>query len=239
MGMTERPELRFYQAAAVALDEWACGYSAGRSKKDPVYLSIVENRDVPATYKSYSSCADRAHWRMWRLGCRLPFVNREERTPLLSDWRNQMNIAWLHDLSRGSPAMFKVDSRGRRFPVPPGKDWIPSSGDEMITWSTVTGSDAHSLSILSWDGKVARTANYGAGGMSASLTGARIVDAPLWLDGSVWRYGKNLVKPVQRVLRLEDAIPTFTAPANLEGPDFTADFTGEVRDLIERFVPGP
>jgi hypothetical protein len=222
--------LEAYRIVAVALDEWACGYDKGRPKTDPVYQQIVEKRDVPSTYAHYSSCADRAHWRLWRLGCRLPFVNREERSPLPHDWHIGLNIAMLHDVSKGSPVL----TGGNKVAAPPGVDWVPSPGDEMIIWNT--GNDAHSLSVLDWDGKLARTSNYGAGGMSPSATpGAKIVEAPLSFDGKVWKYGRTTLKTVQRVIRLEDVIPTLTVMANLEGPDYTDVYTGEVRDLVESY----
>jgi hypothetical protein len=108
----------------------------------------------------------------------------------------------------------------------------------MIVWNT--GNDAHSLSVLSWDGALARTANYGAGGMSPSaVPGAKIVEAPLSFNGKVWRYGKTTIKTVQRVIRLEDMIPTFTVQALLDGPDYTDVYTGEVRDLVESYAKPP
>lgn len=129
----------------------------------------------------------------------------------------------LYDHSKGSPA------------ITPDATWIPSPGDEMIIW--LTGNDAHSLSILSWDGKIARTANYGVGGMSPSATpGAKIAEAPLGFDGKVWKYGKTTIKVVQRVTRLEDMIPAFTVKADLDGPNFTDIYIGEVRDLIESYA---
>jgi hypothetical protein len=225
--------LEAYRIVAVALDEWACGYDKGRPKTDPVYQEVVEKRDVPATYEHYSSCADRAHWRLWRLGCRLPFVNREERSPLPNDWHIGMNISLLHDTAKGSPALSKVIG-GSRYAVPPAGDWVPSPGDEMIVWNT--GKDAHSLAVLEWDGKIARTSNYGVGGMTPTPSpGAKIIKAPLTFDGQVWKYGLTTIKTVQRVIRLEDVIPTLTVQANLMGPDFTDAYTSKVWDLIMAF----
>jgi len=233
-----------YQAASVALDSWACGYEAGRSKIDIVYQEVVEGRDVPATYKTYSSCADRAAWKLWRLGCRRRFLNREARTPAPHDWHPGVNIAWLHDPSRGSPVMATEGAtRGRavRLPIAPGVGWVPMAGDELIIWThprsdpSKEGLDAHSLSILDFDGGEARTANYGASGMSERVfPGAKISEAPLVLRGRLWVYGKpGHEKQVMRVLRIEDYIETLTAPANLEGIPFDARYTGEVRDFIE------
>lgn len=222
-----------YREAAVALDTWACGGAVGRSKTDPVYQLIVEGRDVPSSYERYSSCADRAHWRLWRLGCRLPFVNREERSPLPHDWHVGVNISNLHDVRQGSPCLFRVDDQGRKYATQPGADWEPSPGDELIIWNT--GNDAHSLSIISHDGSRAVTANYGAGGMSkAAFPGAKLGNAPLVFKAGHWWYGEGArAKQVMRVLRLVDIIETLTAKADLSGPEFDAVFTGEVKDFIE------
>ncbi len=225
--------LECYQAACVALDTWACNGTVGRAKTDPVYQMVTEGRDIPSSYTTYSSCADRAHWRLWRLGCRLPFVNREERTPQPKDFHWGVNIAWLHDVSKGSPCLFATQSNGHKFPVAPGADWEPSPGDELLIWNT--GNDAHSCSIVSYDGSRAQTANYGASGMSAAVfPGAKLGNPPLVFKGGHWWLGEAAhAKQVQRVLRLVDIIETLTAKADLSGPEFTESFTGEVKDFIE------
>lgn len=227
--------LECYQAACVALDTWACGGAAGRAKTDPVYQMVTEGRDVPASYVKYSSCADRAHWRLWRLGCRRPFVNREERTPQPKDFHWGVNIAWLHDLAKGAPCLSVTQANGTKFPTAPKADWEPTVGDELLIWNTDIGKDAHSLSIVSFDGGRAETANYGAGGMSAAaFPGAKLASAPLVFKAGAWQYGEGArIKKVMRVLRLVDIIETLTAKADLSGPDFDSVFTGEVRDFIE------
>jgi hypothetical protein len=225
--------LEFWQAASVAYDTHVCGGQTGRAKTDPVYQEVCEGRDAPPNYQYMSTCADRCHAKLWRFGCRLPFVNREERSPLPNDWHMGANVSQLHDLKRGSPCLFATNAKGQRFPVPPGADWVPSPGDELLIWNT--GNDAHSLSIVSFDGTEAVTGNYGSSGMSkAVFPGAKLSQAPLTFDGKVWRYGKpGKVKIVQRVIRLVDAIPTFTVKPNFEGIPFDAAYTGEVRDRIE------
>lgn len=231
--MMSSPALvELYRTAAVALDEYFCGYDKGRDKKEPEYQYVVEGRDVPATYKRYSSCADRAHARLWRLGCRLPFVNREERTPAPHEWKDGWNISLLHDVGRGSPVFRKASPNGRSYPSPPGSEWVPAPATEMIIWNNATGSDAHSLSILGYDGKIARTANYGAAGMSAAtFPGAKIAEAPLVFDGKVWRYGPpGRVKVVQRVLLIEDVVPTLSDLPNL------TYVTGEVLPMMSEVL---
>lgn len=219
-------DIDLWQRAAVALDEWACGGDKGRDKRDPVYLSVVENRDgLLVPYNKYSSCGDRAHWRLWRLGVRAPFVNREERSPLPHDWHVGMNIAQLH--SHGAPCM----------PGRPGADWVPEPGDEMLIWNSPTGNDAHSLSVLSYDPEThtARTANYGTAGMSmATFPGSQCKVVPLtWTATEGWKCGRRLV---QRVTKLANVIPLITAKPNLSGPeDWTDTWTGEVKDLLESY----
>lgn len=224
--------LECYQAAVVALDTWACNGTAGRPKTAPEYQLVVEGRDVPANYEHYSSCADRAHWRYWRLGCRLPFVNREERTPYPKDFHWGVNISRLHDVQKGAPCLFVLNDDGEKEATPPDASWEPSPGDEMLIWNS--GPDAHSLSIISFDGSRAATANYGVSGMSkAVFPGAKVGSAPLTFKGKHWWYGEGVhAKQVQRVSRLVDIIETLTAKATLDGIPFDDNFTGEVADLI-------
>ncbi len=205
--------VELYRTASVAIDEYFCNFDKGRDKRDAVYQYVVEGRDNPATYKDYSSCADRAHAKLWRLGCRRRFVNREERSPLPHDWHVGQNISSLHDVSAGSPCM--VNASG--FACPPGKDWVPAPGAEMLIWNSESGSDAHSLSILSFDGTTARTANYGYLGMSAlTFPGCKEGTAPLVFSGGVWRYGS---KVVQRVLTMEGIVSALTETPDLAGVD--------------------
>lgn len=222
-----------YRAASVAFDRWVCGGADGRAKTEPVYQIIVEGRDVPATYKTYSSCGDRPHAKLWRFGCEKPFINREERTPLPKDWEWGVNISRLHNLKLGAPCLSVVSSKGERYPVAPGASWEPAPGDELLTWTT--GLDAHSLSIVSFDGDQAETANYGASGMSAAVfPGAQIATHRLEFRGGKWWYGEGARrKQVMRVLRLVDYIEVLTRKANLEGIPFDDDYIGEVRDRIE------
>jgi hypothetical protein len=206
----------YCRAASLALDEYFCNADKGRDKKDPVYQYVVEGRDIPATYTSYSSCADRAHAKLWRLGCRRKFVNREERTPLPHDWHTGQNISSLHDVAAGSPCM--VNKSG--FACPPGASWVPAPGDEMLIWNKDNGSDAHSLSILAFDGTSAKTANYGTMGMSAlSFPGCKEGTSSLSFSNGMWKYGSKLV---QRVLTMEAIAATLT-----EAPDLT-DIDGVV-----------
>jgi hypothetical protein len=226
--------LECYQAASVAFNTHVCGGVAGRAKTDTVYQTIVEGRDVPSSYEDYSSCADRCHAWLWRLGCRLPFLNREERTPLPKDFKWGVNISNLHDLSLGAPCLRVTTAKGQTLPVPPAKDWEPSPGDELLLWNT--GYDAHSNAIVSFNGALAVTANYGSSGCSkAVFPGGKLSQpTPLQLRGGRWWYGNGVhAKQVMRVLRLVDYIEVLTAKASLDGIPFDDRYIGETRDLIE------
>ena len=231
--------LECYQAASAAYDEYVCGGERGRAKTDPVYQMVCEKRDIPPNYKFMSTCADRCHDKLWQFGCRKPFVNREERTPNPNDWKNGANIAWLHDIGKGSPVLFewrKINGKDTKIAVPPGIAWSPMVGDELIIWNHPLGKDAHSLSIVAFDGALARTGNYGASGMSAAVfPGARVAVAPLVLENGAWHYGdKGKRKKVMRVLRIEDYIEALEAKADLSGIPHDSRYTGEVQDLIEK-----
>lgn len=221
---TSAAPLELWQRAAVALDEYACGGDKGRDKRDPVYQEVCEGRDNPATYSRMSTCADRAHWRLWRFGVRAPFVNRESRTPLPGDWHVGANISELWNHAHGSPARA------------PDEHWLPEPGDELLIWNT--GFDAHSLSVLSYDpiAHTARTANYGTAGMSkATFPGARCSVGPVVHTAAGWMYGK---RKVQRVLKLADIVALITAKPDFKDSSGAYIFgDGETLDALESIVP--
>lgn len=200
-----------FQAAAVALDLWAIGGEKGRSKDDPVYEAVTEGRDRGAMRARYSSCGDRAHWKLFRLGVRAPWVNRAEH----KGWRVGANISAI------------ASACGAPYAA-----WVPIPGDELLVWNTPQGFDAHSLSILEVKGDTFVTANYGAGGMSAAAwPGARRGEAVWKRNGSVWHYG---AKRIQRVLRLAEihrlAVAWCDIPAGVA-------LTGEVIDVVSGKAP--
>lgn len=230
---------RLFQIASVALDSWACNGKTGRRKDDPVYREVTQDRDyLPAQWQHYSSCADRAHWRLWRLGCRLPFVNRTDPWALNQPqpagawrlWRPGVNISNLWDRGLGAPVLRRPDA-----------GWKPQAGDELLIWNT--GNDAHSLSIVSFapNAELAVTANYGAAGMAPTpLGGCHLADTPLYFNGRDWVCGKPTHKRiVQAVLPLASLVPLFSEAPDLSGPGWSADFTGEVADALGAVHAGP
>lgn len=207
-------ELEPWRMAAVALCEYACGYEHGRDKGEPVYIEVTEHRDGPTgrEREHYSSCGDLAWWLLFRLGLRLHWMNRAAN----GSYDIGMNVA---DLT-GCP----VAEHG-----PFGPDYSPQPGDILEIWSSPTTSDAHVCVVLAAakDG-ILRTANYGAGGMNASLhPGANIANSPYERVGDHWVIGKAR-RRLQRVIPLASIVPLLT-----ELPDLTgAKLTGEVIDAV-------
>ncbi len=147
---------------------YACGYTAGRSKDDPVYVSITEGRDGPKPEHraGYSSCGDLAHWLYMRLGIRAPWLNRTD-DDSFGPWRPGQNITRLW----GTACPFDQEP-------PNDPNWSPEAGDVVLIWNT--GVDAHVMVSLGRDGAALRTANYGAGGMSPlAFPGAKLASKPI------------------------------------------------------------
>ncbi len=227
--------LECWQAASAAYDTWVCGGTTGRAKTDPVYQMVVEGRDNPSTYAIFSSCAERPMAKLWRFGCRRTFVNREERTPAPRDWKSGVNISNMHDLSKGSPCMFAINAQGHRFAVAPGAGWVPMVGDELLIWNHPLGKDAHALGIVTFDGALATTSNYGSSGMSKTVFPGAKISSPrsLAFRNNGWWYDKSGVQTrVMRVLRIADYVETFTEVPNFDGIPFDSAFTGEVADHL-------
>lgn len=163
--------------AIVALSYYFCGVDRdavvpkggklnGRSKLDPVYKQVTENRDGPGPeqWEDYSSCGDQSHAILYRLGVRLPFLNRAA----LKQYRVGRNIV---NLQR--PA---CPFAGFALPA---STYRPPAGSLCLVWTN--GLDAHALTILGpgSDEHHIRTGNYGATGMKPfSGPGANVADSP-------------------------------------------------------------
>jgi hypothetical protein len=205
------PELTLdvWRAAAVALCEYACGYEAGRTKDDPIYLEVTEKRDGPGPLqrRRYSSCGDLAHWLYKRLGIREPWLNRADDNAF-GPWRPGENIARLW----GGACPFDQ--------VPPDEPhWMPDPGDVLLIWNS--GNDAHVMVSLGRDGPALRTANYGAGGMSPLASpGAKIGRRVLSFQHGKPFYG---TRQVQRYLPLAAAVRHITVRPDLRGAALAGD----------------
>lgn len=116
--------LSAYQRAASALLAYAVGgtkpldvhgFGSARQQSDPIYKLVVEGRVGPA-YPHYSSCGDLAHWLYFRLGVRLPWVNRKEFAPPAGHgWRMGLNLNLLAPKPIGPNATAKP-GRGAAIP---------------------------------------------------------------------------------------------------------------------------
>lgn len=209
--------LHVWQRAAVALCEWACGYDKGRSKDDPVYKLVTENRDGPGPEqrKHYSSCGDLAHFMLMRLGVREPWVNRDD-DGVFGAWRPVANVTNLD----GAKCPIKI--------MPPRADWYPEPGDIALIWKP----DYSGVHIMVCSGPpdkgILHTYNYGKGGMSPLPDpGAGYGQAKLTWDGHFWNYG---TKRVGCLIRLRDVIPLVSVKPIL---DEGCSMTGEDMDALE------
>jgi hypothetical protein len=207
--------LDVWRAAAVALCEHACGYEAGRSKDDPVYIEVTEGRDGPGPEqrRRYSSCGDLAHWLYKRLGIREAWLNRTD-DDAFGPWKPGENIARLW----GGACPFDE--------VPPDDpNWMPEPGDVVLIWNN--GVDAHVMVALGRNGPILRTANYGSGGMSPLASpGAKIGGKALTFQHGKPFYDK---RQIQRYLPLGAAIRHISVAPDLTG----ARLTGDQFDAIE------
>lgn len=207
------PDLSLWRTAAVALCEYACGYAQGRDKDDPVYLEVVEHRDVPPDRAHYSSCGDQAWWLLYRLGLRKPWMNRKAN----GTYAPGMNVA---DLT-GCPV---------HIVGPTAPNYAPLPGDILEIWSAADTHDAHvCISLGLTDPGHLRTANYGAGGMNAAASpGANIAQSPYLHTPNGWLIGTSK-RRLQRVIPLANVVPLLTVAPDLTG----ARVAGEVIDALQ------
>lgn len=116
-------------ALVPALLDYACGDGKGRPHLgDPVYDAVVEGRQRqteqlraawekrdPATRGPkpfYSSCGDLAHWLLYRLGVREPWLNRAEHR----GWRPARNVTLLVCRAQyGTNALAEVATANDRY----------------------------------------------------------------------------------------------------------------------------
>jgi hypothetical protein len=142
----DRPAI---QALAVQLAEYACNGDKGRPEKgDPVYASITENRDFG---RGYSSCGDLGHWLLYRLGVRLPLINRRE----FEGWKlgvNLSRLAW-------NGVTKQVRTKDRFLP-----------GDIVIVWNKPGGSDGHVMVVVNDCESAVLVAQYGSPGGKLSMS---------------------------------------------------------------------
>lgn len=168
----------------------------GRGEGDEVYKRITEGRDFG---KGYSSCGDLCHWLLFRLGVRLPFVNRAEFT----GWKSGQNIARL--------CFSKAPSHNFRLGEP------YEAGDILAIWNKADTTDAHVLvvrecqlsSALEKHG-IVKSADYGQPGgerRTRSLAGQVLGN-----------------KKIMKVLRLRDVLQVASEQGALVAPQTAAEW---------------
>lgn len=110
-----------FRKRAVAWLEYACAGNPGLNSLR--HLEIKEGRQV----KIYSSCADLAHWMWFRLGMRMPWINRRE------------HLGWVQGVNVSRIVTHSEPYRGQLLE---GGDVIVIAND----WPK--GSDAHVICIV-------------------------------------------------------------------------------------------
>lgn len=216
--------IELWRAGIAALAKWACGYEKGRGKLEAPYVEVTEGRDTPKVWAHYSSCADLAHWLAERCGVTDPWVNRTH-DDVNGPWANGVNVSRL---------------MGSGIAKTPVGSYLPGAGDIMILFNSPDGHDAHVCVYLGPNPEKKGehiTANYGAGGMSNSEhPGAKLGSKPLRVEGATLMYG---AKRVQRVIEAPALAARSTRKPDFSGPEYDADFTGEVQDALAAVHDAP
>lgn len=140
--MTATVDLLRRQKLSALLLEWAC--TNAESIHSDRYRVITEGRRYDLCTPPSSSCADLAHWLLYRLGVRLPWINRKEHL----GWRAQVNVSRLATHS----GHVRLDE-----PL--------DAGDIAIVCNHPLGFDAHVICIVADHGNGwYSTAEYGQPG---------------------------------------------------------------------------
>lgn len=135
-----------YRDAARELLEWAGQGPVGVPQTSPIYLSVTEGREGLGTHTG-TSCAEVAHWELFRLGIRSMFVNRNE----AHGWKPGLNVSMLAFASVAQVCQ-------------PGDEY--KAGDIIIIWERKDTYDAHVMCVIDYEPKtmVLTTCEYGQPG---------------------------------------------------------------------------
>ena len=182
-----------YRALAYDLIEYACNGAEGRPETDPVYQAIVEGRDKPPYPNSYSSCGDLAHWMLYRLGVRLPLINRAEHEVGWTSGVNVSRLAW-------DPLAIMNPRSHARFGI----------GDIGIIWPSDDGNKAHVFVFL--DDQQPQALFVGEYGQPGGKLNTRRVS----YIGDRLHIGH---RSLNSVLRLDHVIDAAEAAGHLEAPE--------------------
>lgn len=160
--------------------DWACA-GGPQDERHPHYAAVTEGRD-PADPK-YSSCGDLAHWLLFRLGCRQPWINRAEH----KGWRVGRNVSAL---------AFEAPTSVRRTPHAGS---IFDTGDVLIVWNRADGTDAHVMVVHEFDVSALRAGAPRLVVGEFGQPGGHVKERPLLLRGDDLYVG---ARQVQRWLPL-------------------------------------
>jgi hypothetical protein len=191
----------FRLAASMLLTYAVDGNVAGvRATHDPVYRTIVEGRVAP----KYSSCGDLAHWLLYRLGVRAPFVNRDEgKASIGHGWRVGLNLNLLVPPPVGQcPVAVKPTKLAALPDVLPG---------DLLQINNQYGGHQMCVSGVDADG-VVTTAEYGQPGGAQKKHTLQLISGTLFVTGAHGAY------QVVSWISLADAL---AIPGNV-GPDIQA-----------------
>ncbi len=126
----------------------------------PHYQAVTEGRDVGQMRKHYSSCGDLAHFLLFALGCRQPWINRSEHL----GWKfgtasnGQSNNVSLLAGTTNPPSLAAPDSVRQKY------SWgsTVDTGDILLVWND--GYDAHVMVVHSFEDGRLIVAEYGQPG---------------------------------------------------------------------------
>jgi hypothetical protein len=198
--MISGEEIDHRRAYVRQLLEWAC--VGGRNDEDhPNYTAVTEGRDTGAMQKKFSSCGDLAHWLLYRLGCRQPWINRKEHL----GWKVGTNVSTL---------AFTAPASVRQPPVP-GAPF--DTGDILIVWNNDDGTDAHVMVVHSFSASPFRliVGEYGQ-------PGGHVAERSLDRRQGAFYIGR---RRVQRWLPLALVLTDAAERGMLDAPSFPEHFT--------------
>lgn len=224
-----------HREMAEALIRFAClSDDPGRPFSDPVYKSVVEGRQeqtatyirkwdaaAPAERKGprpfYSSCADLAHWLLFRLGVRFRWINRDEH----DGWNfvgADNNVTTLTARPLGSnPIARRVTSTMRFF-----------AGDILVV-GTVSPGTTHVSCVIEHipEMNLLLTGDYG------QPHGA-LRDTPVEIVGGQLKRGKRMI---DSVLILEDVIDAAHIAGMLQDPESADEYSQRFPFVTTRHTP--
>lgn len=188
---------------------FACGGKLGRAKTDPVYVEVVQNREVTVGRKAYSSCGDLPHWLAEQVGVDADWINRDG---------PKRKWEWLP--GKSNEAKLQHPGPAVRTPV----SYLPEAGDILMLWNT--GLDVHMCVAGDMVGGLLETFDYGAGGLSErDFPGAKCNLRKIATIGGKLYVGAKIVQKV------------ITVPMLLAQSSALPSMTGEEIEALEKAVP--